>query len=202
MRGVRSSCSSVSGRRVKTRQRESSAEMISKEGFSVVAPMRRMDAALDVGQESVLLGFVEAVDFVDEEDGARAEGRGFFGVDHDLLDFFDAGEDGGEFDEAGAGLFGDDFGEGGLADAGRAPEDDRGGIVALDQHAERLAGPEEMLLAGELVEGAGAHALGERSGGRVPRGLEVGRGSEETHAFFCTRCAIYAPVVVAAGRFY
>ena len=124
------------------------------------------------------------MDLVDEEGGARAEGRGFFGVDHDLLDFLDAGEDGGELDEAGAGLLGDDLGERGFADAGRAPEDDRGGVVALDQHAERLAGAEEMLLPGELVEGAGPHPLGERSGGRVPRRLEVGRGSEEAHAPF------------------
>ena len=34
-------------------------------------------AVLDVGQEGVLLGFVEAMDLVDEEDGARAEVRAF-----------------------------------------------------------------------------------------------------------------------------
>jgi hypothetical protein len=60
-------------------------------------------AALDVGQEGVLLGLVEAMDLVDEEDGARAVGGGLFGVDHDLLDLLDAGEDGGELDEAGVG---------------------------------------------------------------------------------------------------
>ena len=109
---------------------------------------------------------------------------GLLGVGHHLLDLLDAGEDGGEFDEGGVGGVGDDFGEGGFADAGRAPEDHGGGVVALDLHAERLAGPEEMLLAEELVEGAGAHALGERSGSRVSRRLEVGRGAEETHAFF------------------
>ena len=59
-------------------------------------------AALDVGEEGVLLGLVEAVDLVDEEDGAGAVGGGLFGVDHDLLDFFYAGEDGGELDEGGA----------------------------------------------------------------------------------------------------
>jgi hypothetical protein len=90
-------------------------------------------AALDVGQKGVLLGLVEAMDFVDEERGARAEGRGFFGVDHDLLDFLDAGEHGGELDEGGAGLLGDDFGERGFADSRRAPEDDRGRVVGLDQ---------------------------------------------------------------------
>ena len=60
-------------------------------------------AVLDVGQEGVLLGFVEAVNLIDEEDGAGAESGGFFGVDHDLLDLLDAGEDGGELDEGGAG---------------------------------------------------------------------------------------------------
>ena len=51
-------------------------------------------AVLDVGQEGVLLGFVEAVDLIDEEDGAGAEAGGLFGVDHDLLDLLDAGEHG------------------------------------------------------------------------------------------------------------
>ena len=80
-------------------------------------------------------------------------------------------EDGGELDEGGLGGVGDDFGEGGFADAGRAPEDHGGGVVALDLDAERLAGGEEMLLADELIEGAGAHALGERRGDGV--GCEV-----------------------------
>ena len=88
--------------------------------------------------------------------------RRFFGVGHDLLDLLDAGEDGGELDEAGAGDVGDDAGEGGFADAGRSPEDHRGGVVALDLHAEGLAGGEEMLLPDEFVESAGTHALGER----------------------------------------
>jgi hypothetical protein len=119
-------------------------------------------AVFDVGQEGVLLGLVEAVDLIDEEDGAGAEFRRFFGVDHDLLDLLDAGEHGGELDEAGAGDVGDDAGEGGLADSGRSPEDHRGRVVALDLNAERLAGGEEMLLADVLVEVARAHAVGER----------------------------------------
>ena len=115
---------------------------------------------LDVGQEGVLLGLVEAVDLIDEEDGAGAEAGGLFGVDHDLLDLLDAGEDGGELDEGGAGGFGDNFGEGGLSDSGRTPEDHRGGVVALDLHAQRLARSEQVLLTDKFVECAGAHALG------------------------------------------
>ena len=138
-------------------------------------------AALDVGEEGVLLGLVEAVDLVDEEDGAGAVGGGLFGVDHDLLDLFDAGEDGGELDEGGRGEVGDDLGEGGFADAGRAPEDERGGVVVFDLQAEGFAGSEEVGLAEELVEGAGAHALGER--GALERGVGGGVevGGEEAH---------------------
>ena len=117
-------------------------------------------SVLDVGEEGVLLGLVEAVNLIDEEDGAGAEFRRFFGVDHDLLDLLDAGEDGGELDEAGAGDVGDDAGEGGLADSGRSPEDHGGGVVALDLDAEGLAGGEDVLLADVFVEVAGAHAVG------------------------------------------
>ena len=137
-------------------------------------------AVLDVGEEGVLLGLVEAVDLVDEEDGAGAEFGGFFGVNHDLLDLLYAGEDGGELDEAGAGDVGDDAGEGGLADSGRSPEDHRGGVVALDLDAEGLAGGEDMLLADVLIEVAGAHAVGER-GGDGCSGGEVGGRVKEAH---------------------
>ena len=47
-------------------------------------------ASLDVRQKGVLLGLVEAMDLVDEQDRARAEAGGFVGVDHHLLDFLDA----------------------------------------------------------------------------------------------------------------
>ena len=121
-------------------------------------------ATFDVGEEGVLLGLVEAMDFVDEEDGAGAHLGGLFAGLHDLLDFFDAGEDGGEFEEGGAGGGGDDFGEGGFADAGRSPEDHGGGVVVLDLDAEGFAGGDEVLLTGVFGEGAGAHALGQGRG--------------------------------------
>ncbi len=140
-------------------------------------------AALDVGQEGVLLGLVEAMDLVDEEDGARAEAGGFFGLDHDLLDLLDAGEDGGELDEGGSGELGDDLGEGGFADAGGPQKIMEVGSSLLDGEAEGFAGAEEVILAGVLGEGAGAHALGEGGaavGGRL--GVRKGGGVEEAHA--------------------
>ena len=53
-------------------QRESSAPLTSKDGFSVVAPISVTQALLDGGQQRVLLGLVEAVDLVEEEDRPRA----------------------------------------------------------------------------------------------------------------------------------
>ena len=42
--------------------------MTSKDGFSVVAPISVTTALLDVREEGVLLGLVEAVDLVAEQD--------------------------------------------------------------------------------------------------------------------------------------
>ena len=121
------------------------------------------------------------MNFIYEEDGARAPRGGFLRVGHHLLDFFYAGEDRGELDEGGFGGVRDDFGEGGFADAGRAPEDHGIGIVALDLNTERLAWAEEVLLAEELVEGTRAHALGEGRGDGAGGGVGFGCGIEETH---------------------
>ena len=66
----------VSGSSTYTRQRDSSAPFSSKLGFSVVAPISVIDAPLDVGQEGVLLGPVEAVDLVAEEHRARGPAGG------------------------------------------------------------------------------------------------------------------------------
>ena len=116
-------------------------------------------------QEGILLGFVEAMDFVDEEAwfaNPFAQACSLGG--HDLLDLLDAGEDGGEFRGRWPGWFpGDDFCEACLADAGRSPEDHGGGVVVLDLDAEGLAGAEQMLLTGVFGEVAGPHACsGER----------------------------------------
>ena len=83
-------------------------------------------------------------------------------VDHHLLDLLDAAGDRGELDEAGLGGLGNDLGQRGFAHARRTPEDHGAGIVALDLHAQRLAGPDEVLLAKQFVEAARAHALRQR----------------------------------------
>ncbi len=77
-----------------------------------------------VRQEGVLLGFVEAVNLVDEDDGARAVLAGAFGIGHHLLDFFDSGEDRGELDELRLGHARDNFCERRFPRAGRTPKDE------------------------------------------------------------------------------
>ena len=63
-------------------------------------------------------------------------------------------------------LVGDDLRQGGLAGAGRAPEDDgREQPVGLDGAAQELARADDVLLADVLVQGARAHAGGQRGFG-------------------------------------
>jgi len=139
-------------------------------------------AGFDVGEEGVLLGFVEAVNFINEDDGALG-GAGFaLGLSHDLFDFLDAAEDGAEGDEFAARNAGDDTGESGFAAARRAPEKHGAEIIGFDLQAKRFAGAEELFLADEFVESAGSHAFGEglQGCGGVLEGGVVERG-EETH---------------------
>ena len=135
--------------------------MISNDGIFGRRADQANAAFFDVGQEGILLGLVEAMNLVDEDDGARAVLAGAIRVGHDLLDFLDAGEHGGKFDELGLGDPGDDFRERGLAGAGRSPEDHRSGIVAFDLDAQRLAGADEVFLSDKFFERARTHAVGE-----------------------------------------
>ncbi len=129
-------------------------------------------AVFDVGEQDVLLGFVEAVDLVDEEDGAGDVAHLFGG--------FAGGADGGDVAEhaaaafeAAAGGAGDDFGEGCFAAAGGSVEDEVGEAVGFDEAGEEFAGAEDVVLSGDVGEGARAHAGGERRRA-VGGGLGVG----------------------------
>src|ERR1019366_9535566 len=77
------------------------------EGWIFGGGADQADAAFfHVREEGILLRFVEAVNFVDEDNGARAVLAGGGGLAPDLLDFLDAGEDGGKTDEVGPGVWG------------------------------------------------------------------------------------------------
>ena len=132
-------------------------------------------------QECVLLRLVEAVNLVDEDDGARAILPRALGVGHDLLDFLDAGQHGGELDELGLGHARDDLRQRGLACARRSPEDERADIVALNLGAQRLAGRDQMLLADKLVQRARAHAIGQRPGAIARAIAALNVDLEEAH---------------------
>src|ERR1700686_4306855 len=66
--------------------------------------------------------------------------------------------------------------QGRLAGPGRAPEDERGQLAALNHVSQNPPRAEEMRLPDEVVERLRAHALGERRG---PPPLTRGDGAEE-----------------------
>ena len=127
-----------------------------------------------------MLRFVEAMDFVDEDEGAGTVLASPFGVGHDLLDLFDSSKDGGEFDELRFRHAGNDFCQRSFAGAGRAPEDERSHVVAFDLGAEGFAGADEVFLPGILVERARAHAVG-KGACTVGCGCDVRDAVEEAH---------------------
>src|SRR5690606_26359351 len=121
--------------------------------------------------QGILLRLAESVDLVEEEHRREAVeiARGSRLI-HDLAHVFDAGRDGRELDEPPPGAAGDRLGEGRLAGARRAPQDDRHrtGLARriLGEVHERRPRAEQMPLARDLVEGGGAHPHRER---RRPR---------------------------------
>ena len=137
---------------------------------------------LDVGQEGVLLRFVEAVDFVDEHDGAAAHGAQPLGIRHHGLDLLDAAEDRAVSHELAVREARDEAGERGLPDAGRSPENDGAQSVSRSICTRRgLPGPEDVLLAGVFFERLGTHAVGKRpafigAGGFGRRRVEQAHG--------------------------
>jgi len=86
-------------------------------------------------QEGVLLGLVETVDFINKQNRPDPLASLLFRFFKYLPDLFDPGHNGGEKDKTGAGLTGDDMGQGGLAAAGRPPEDHGRQLVCLNQLA-------------------------------------------------------------------
>ena len=135
-------------------------------------------ALLDVGQEHGLLGLVEAVELVDEDEVAplvRFELRPR--ALHRPLDLLDGGAHGAEVQEPRVVGAGDEPPEGRLARAGRPPQDQGAHPTRLDHAPQGLPGAQEVGLPHELVQGAGAHPLGQR---RPPAVLALGK--EVPHA--------------------
>ena len=115
-------------------------------------------------QEGILLALVEAVDLVDEDDGAALlepvarQGRALDRV----ADVLHAAEHGADADELRIEGIGHQPRDGGLAGAGRPPQDAGMRLARLEGDAQRHARPQQVLLADDLAQGLGPQAFGER----------------------------------------
>ncbi len=137
-------------------------------------------AVLDVRQERVLLGLVEAVDLVDEQHRpALLEREPLLRLGDHRADLDDARHDRGHGPELGADRVGEQAGERGLARPRRAPQQQAREVAPGDGAAERSALPDEVRLADELLERARTHAGGERLplGRRAEQGFGAGAGN-------------------------
>ena len=114
-------------------------------------------AAFDVGKKGVLLGLVETVDLVHEEDRpAPVEPPQFGGLVDDSADLLHAGEHRGEADEVGLRLPGQDPGECRLSRTRRTPEDDGEDTVLLNGPPQKAVRSDEVILADVLFEASAA----------------------------------------------
>ena len=131
---------------------------------------QRQQAFLHRGQQGILLGLVEAVDLVEEENGATAVCAEPLARCRDHRPHLGhRGVDGGELLEPGIGGGRDDLRERRLAAARRPVEDHRADAVLRDRLAEGRSLAEDLLLADELVERPRPQACGERRMLRHPR---------------------------------
>ncbi len=156
------------------------------------------DAVLHRVQQGVLLGFGEAVDLVDEEDGPPPGLRpAVAGLLDDLAHLGHAGTDGGELLVHGPDGRGHQPGDRGLAGAGRTEEDHRPDGAGLDRDAQRGSLAQKPALPHDLVQGARAHAGGQRG---VLRQVGAQAGAEEIFLHDRILSATAAGVVkMAAG---
>ena len=137
-------------------------------------------ALLDRGQQRVLLGLVEAVDLVQEEDRVAAGAAALAGAGDHLAHLGAPRLDGRELLEGGVGVLGGHPRERRLAGPGRAVEDHRVRLAGLDRGPQRARRAQQVRLADELLERARAHArrqrqiprCGLRTPGRVVRHVE------------------------------
>ena len=111
------------------------------------------DAVLDVRQEHILLGLVEAVDFVDEQQCPLPGGREpIGGLGDDFPQFLHTAGDGADLMKMALRGAGQEACERGFARAGRAVEDDRPEPIGRQQSPQQFPFAEKVLLPDELIE--------------------------------------------------
>ena len=159
--------SSSSGFSTCTVARDSSAELTSNDGFSVVAPMKVNRPDSTCGRKASCWLLLKRCTSSTKTTVARpGRARRLRPLDR-LADVLDAAEHRRHGDELGVEGVGHQARQRRLADAGRPPEDHRVQPARLEGDAQRLAGAEQVLLADHLVERLRPQPLGERRGGRV-----------------------------------
>ncbi len=135
------------------------------------------DPLLDEGQETVLLGAVEAVDLVHEQQGLLARRATHPGRLERLLQIGDAREDRANRLIFIARRLGQQAGDGGLAGAGRSPQNHGPQPSGLDHTPDRPALAQQMVLAHDLIQRLRAQTVGQ---GRV-RGMDAGGFEQVSH---------------------
>ena len=123
-------------------------------------------ALLHARQEHVLLGLVEAMDLIDEQQGSLARRREpVVGLYEQLAQLLDPGGHGADLLEVAAALAGQQPGERCLAGARRPVEDHGAEPIGRQEPPQELALAQKVLLADELVERRRPHPRGQGLGG-------------------------------------
>jgi len=124
-------------------------------------------AVLDVREHDVLLRLVEAVDLIDEEDGALVRKAAELPrLLDDLSQLAHPGRHRRDRHEPGVRALCTDRGEGRLPRAGWAPQDHRRQLAGVHRFAKHAALSHQVLLPDEFVEVAWPHPRGKGLGGR------------------------------------
>ena len=142
-------------------------------------------AVLDDRQETVLLRAVEAMDLVDEQQGplpvrrrrlvASSKARLRSATPENTAD---------NCTNASLARAREQAGDGGLADAGRSPEDQRGERAARQHAGQRALGTEQMVLADDVGERGGPQPVRERAVGVRFGGRRGFGGAEQIIGFW------------------
>ncbi|MCY1517878.1 hypothetical protein D9M68_525810 [compost metagenome] len=128
-------------------------------------------AILHHGQETILLGTIETVDLVDEQQGLPAGHAPCTRRFEHLLEIGNTGEDGGDLLEGESRLPRKQTRDGRLAGAWRSPEDHRSERTRRDHTRQHAIIPGQVLLARDFGERTRAKPVGKRSCGRHLRRL-------------------------------
>ena len=115
-------------------------------------------------QNRILLGLVEAMDFIDEQHRAHPmHAQPIAGSGNRLAQIGDTAGDSAHGHEMRMCGVGDHTSGGGFASAGRSPQNQGAEAVRLDRLAQKRAGANHMLLTNQLVQRLRSHARGQRS---------------------------------------